>query len=83
MNKDKKIQASERDQIACLLASKTSLREIARKLGRAFSSIRDEVTRNRETSRVVRLILSRIQKFTNMFTRNLDVVGLRKKYQAD
>ena len=46
MNKNKKLQAPERDQIALLLASKTSLREISRKLGRAFSSIRDEVKRN-------------------------------------
>lgn len=46
MNKNKKLQASERDQIALFLASKTSLREIARKLGRAFSSVRDEVKRN-------------------------------------
>lgn len=46
MKKSKKIQAFERDQIALLLASKTSLREIARQLDRAFSSIRDEVKRN-------------------------------------
>ena len=46
MKKSNKIQASERDQIALLLASKTSLREIARILGRAFSSVRDEVKRN-------------------------------------
>lgn len=46
MKKHNKIQASERDQIALLLASKTPLREIARKLGRAFSSIREEVKRN-------------------------------------
>ena len=46
MKKNIKIQASERDQIAILLASKTSLRQISKKLGRAFSSIRDEVKRN-------------------------------------
>lgn len=41
-----KIGPQERDQIALLLASKKSLREISRQLGRAFSSIRDEVKRN-------------------------------------
>lgn len=41
-----KIGPQERDQIALLLASKTSLRGISRQLGRAFSSIRDEVKRN-------------------------------------
>lgn len=41
-----KIGPLERDQIALLLASKASLREISRQLGRAFSSIRDEVERN-------------------------------------
>ncbi len=46
MKRSKKIQASERDQIALFLASKTSLREISRQLGRAFSSIREEVRRN-------------------------------------
>ncbi|MEK6811845.1 MAG: IS30 family transposase [Nanoarchaeota archaeon] len=46
MKKHKQIQASERDQIAILLASGTSLRQIAKKLGRAFSSVRDEVVRN-------------------------------------
>ena len=46
MKRRKKIQASERDQIALLLASKTGLREISRQLGRAFSSIREEVRRN-------------------------------------
>ena len=46
MKKSKKIQASERDRITVLLASKTSLREIGKQLGRAFSSIREEVRRN-------------------------------------
>lgn len=46
MKKHKKIQASERDKIAFLLASKISLREISRTLERSFSSIRDEVKRN-------------------------------------
>lgn len=46
MKKNKKIQAPERDQIVLFLASKTSLREISRRLDRAFSSIREEVKRN-------------------------------------
>ena len=46
MKKHTKIQARERDRIAILLASRTSLREIAKKLDRAFSSVRDEVSRN-------------------------------------
>ena len=44
-NKDK-MGPLERDQIAVLLSSKTSLRGIARRLGRSVSSISDEVKRN-------------------------------------
>jgi len=46
MIKKKKISGSERDQIAILLASGTSLRKIAKRLGRSVSSISDEITRN-------------------------------------
>ncbi|MCL5091094.1 MAG: IS30 family transposase [Patescibacteria group bacterium] len=46
MKKNKKISASERDQIAVLLASGISLRNIAKKLGRSVSSISDEINRN-------------------------------------
>jgi transposase, IS30 family len=46
MKKHHKIQTFERDKIAFLLASKTSLRRISRLLERSFSSIRDEVKRN-------------------------------------
>jgi IS30 family transposase len=41
-----KIKAEERDQIAILLSSKTSLRDIAKNLGRSVSSVSEEVKRN-------------------------------------
>ena len=41
-----KIKPEERDRIAFLLASKTSLRDIAKALGRSVSSISEEVRRN-------------------------------------
>jgi len=46
MKKHNKISPSERNQIALLLASKMSLRMIAKRMGRAYSSIREEVKRN-------------------------------------
>lgn len=46
MQKKKKISGSERDQIAVMLASGLSLRDIARELGRSVSSISDEIKRN-------------------------------------
>lgn len=46
MQKKKKISAQERDQIAVMLASGFSLRNIAKKLGRSVSSISDERKRN-------------------------------------
>lgn len=46
MIKKKKISAPERDQIAILLASGLSLRNIARELDRSVSSISDEIKRN-------------------------------------
>ena len=42
----KKISAQERDQIAVMLASGLSLRNIAKELGRSVSSISDEIKRN-------------------------------------
>lgn len=46
MIKKKKISGSERDQIAIMLASGSSLRNIAKTLKRSVSSISDEVRRN-------------------------------------
>lgn len=46
MIKKKKISAPERDQIAVMLASGLSLRNIAKELGRSVSSISDEIKRN-------------------------------------
>lgn len=46
MKKHSKIQAWERDRIAILLSSGTSVRSIARELGRSHSSIISEVRRN-------------------------------------
>lgn len=46
MTKKSKIKPEERDRIALLLASRVSMREIARILGRSASSISEEVKRN-------------------------------------
>jgi len=46
MIKRPKITAEERDEIAVLLATRTSLRTIAKQLGRSVSSISEEVKRN-------------------------------------
>ncbi len=46
MKGKQKIQPEERDQIALLLAEKTTLRSIAKTLGRSVSSISEEVKRN-------------------------------------
>ena len=46
MKKINKIDSHERDQIAVLLASGTSLRLIAKQLKRSVSSISEEVKRN-------------------------------------
>lgn len=46
MKKHSKIQAWERDRIAILLSSGTSVRSIARELGRSHSSILSEIRRN-------------------------------------
>lgn len=45
--KHSKLTALEREQIAIWLSQKISRREIARKLGRSDSTIRDEIKRNR------------------------------------
>lgn len=47
MKNKPKISPKERDQIAVLLSSKTSIREIARKLNRSPGSICEEVKRNK------------------------------------
>lgn len=46
MKQHTKIDASERDKIAIWLSSGISIREIGRRLGRAVSSISDEIKRN-------------------------------------
>jgi IS30 family transposase len=46
MKQNKKIDASERDKIAVWLSSGVKMREIGRRLGRAVSSISDEIRRN-------------------------------------
>ena len=46
MKKHNKITAQERDQIAVLLSSGTSVRSVARQLGRSHSSILAEIKRN-------------------------------------
>lgn len=63
-----KIKPEERDKIAFLLTSKTSLREIARELGRSVSSISQEVKRNSFNGEYTSLAVQRLSEHRNKLT---------------
>lgn len=65
MIKRQKITPEERDRIALLLASKTSLRGIARTLGRSVSSISEEVKRNSEQGEYAAITAQRLSERRN------------------
>lgn len=64
-----KIKPEERDKIAFLLASKTSLREIARELGRSVSSISEEVKRNSIQGEYASIAAQRLSEQRNIACR--------------
>src|SRR2546429_4493970 len=64
-----KITPEERDQIAVLLAAKTSLREIARLLGRSVSSISEEVKRNSRSGKYSALLAQELIETRNTASR--------------
>ena len=64
-----KITPEERDQIAVLLAAKTSLREIARLLGRSVSSISEEVKRNSRSGKYSALLAQELSETRNTASR--------------
>src|SRR3990167_108346 len=64
-----KIMPEERDKIAFLLASKISLREIARELGRSVSSISEEVRRNSFNGEYTSIAAQRLSEQRNLICR--------------
>lgn len=69
MIKKPKITPEERDQIAVLLASKTSLRSIAKQLGRSVSSISEEVKRNSRNGQYTALLAQELSVERNTASR--------------
>lgn len=69
MIKKAKISPEERDKIAILLAEKTSLRSIARQLGRSVSSISEEVKRNSRNGQYSALLAQELSEQRNTASR--------------
>ena len=65
------ITASERDQIGVLLAGKTSLSRIARKLGRSKSSISYEVAHNSRTGTYQPILANSLSRERNLRSQRL------------
>lgn len=70
MIKKTKITPEERDEIASLLASKTSLRSIAKQLGRSVSSISEEVKRNSLNGKYAALLAQELSEQRNTASRS-------------
>lgn len=75
-----KIKAEERDRIALLLASKTSLRNIAKKLGRSVSSISEEVKRNSIKGEYASIAAQRLSEQRNLACRRTNPLKSPKIY---
>src|SRR5438105_15669020 len=69
MIKKPKITPEERDEIAFLLASKTSLRGIAKILGRSVSSVSEEVKRNSRNGQYSALLAQELSEQRNTASR--------------
>jgi len=69
MIKRPKITPEERDKIALLLASKTSLRDIAKELGRSVSSISEEVKRNSKNGEYSAITAQELSEQRNIASR--------------
>lgn len=70
MIKKAKITAAERDEIAVLLAAKTSMRSIAKVLGRSVSSISEEVKRNSRNGQYTALFAQELSERRNTASRS-------------
>lgn len=75
-----KIKPEERDKIALLLASKTSLREIAKHLGRSVSSISEEVKRNSLNGEYTSIAAQRLSERRNIASRRINPLKSSKIY---
>ena len=64
-----KIKSEERDRIALLLASQTSLRMVAKELGRSVSSISEEVKRNSVNGEYTSIAAQRLSEGRNIACR--------------
>jgi len=69
MIKRPKITPEERDEIAVLLATKTSFRTIAKQLGRSVSSISEEVKRNSQNGQYTSLLAQELSEARNTASR--------------
>lgn len=72
MKKQPKIQAWERDKIAILLSSGTSVRSIARVLGRSHSSILSEIKRNSVGGEYYAIKANELSKVRNTASRQIN-----------
>jgi len=75
-----KITPEERDRIAFLLASKTSLRSIAKVLGRSVSSISEEVKRNSVEGKYTSINAQRLSEKRNRSSRKTNPLKNPKMY---
>src|ERR1700733_8826649 len=69
MIKKQKITPEERDEIAVLLATKISMRCIAKQLGRSVSSISEEVKRNSRSGQYTALLAQELSEQRNTASR--------------
>ena len=72
MIKKTKIKPEERDSIAILLSSKTSLRTIAKHLGRSVSSISEEVKRNSSNGKYTSITAQQFSERRNTASRRIN-----------
>lgn len=75
-----KIQPEERDQISLLLAEKTSLRSIAKTLGRSVSSISEEVKRNSVNGVYSSISAQTLSEKRNIASRKINPLKDHKTY---
>jgi IS30 family transposase len=80
MLKKPKISAQERDRIAVLLASGSSIRSIAKELGRSASSISEEVKRNRSDGQYQSIAANELSEKRNRKSRRTNPLKSAKIY---
>ena len=80
MIKRPKITPEERDTIAVLLAAKTSLRSIAKQLGRSVSSISEEVKRNRSNGQYTAITAQQLSARRNTASRRTNPLKSKSAY---